>query len=80
MLFQILRHLCSCDNEFGKYGFVGSADCNCPCMGDPQERCGCELRQKVYQLDVVQTNQKKYYGDYRESIFMWLLIKEFEYS
>lgn len=58
------EHLCSCDNEFGKYGLVGSADCNCPCMGDPQERCGCELRQKVYQLDVVQTNQKKYFGDY----------------
>ena len=56
-----LRNRCMCGNSFGMYGELPEENCDCPCRGDPSQKCGCYLSNLVYEVDSVSDTDLSFY-------------------
>jgi hypothetical protein len=42
---------CFCGNSYGRYGKAPESECNMPCSGDPNIKCGGTWRNSVYRTN-----------------------------
>ena len=43
---------CFCDNDYGRYGRVDNSECDMPCGGDVNEKCGDVWKNSIYATGV----------------------------